>query len=181
MQAVQTSSVPTLPAAPSLWRSAGFPSAVSRPFSEAHKHRAATVKGVFVSALFLYSPRAVPLQLNKHRTVANAAAKSRQRSSEDGPSGEMRIRELEWREGVSRGAFKNPFHFTPNCIISPKFHIFSTFNLLQFSFLPFSANFTNSLRCFPGCSHRLQTASDLCTYQHVSSRQNLQYSKSRDA
>lgn len=95
MQAAQTSGVPTLPAAPSLWRSAGFPSGVSRLFSEAHKHRAATVKGVFVSALFLYSPRAVPLQLNKQRTVANAVAKFRQQSSEGGPSGEMRIRELE--------------------------------------------------------------------------------------
>lgn len=44
MQAVQTSGEPTLPTAPSLWRSVGFPSGVSRLFSKPHKHRAGSMK-----------------------------------------------------------------------------------------------------------------------------------------
>lgn len=48
------------------------------------------MKEAFVSVLFLYNPQAVPLQLNKHYSVANSATQFMQLADEDGPSSEVR-------------------------------------------------------------------------------------------
>lgn len=78
MQAVQTSSLPTLPTALSLWRSGGFPSGVSRLFNR----QPASWK----RPLYLFSISTIPLQLNKHCTVAHSETAFRQSEDEDGPS-----------------------------------------------------------------------------------------------
>lgn len=70
MQAVQTSGVPTLPTAPSLWRSVGFPSGVSRLFNQPRKHRAHGMKASLCSpVLFLCARQDVPFFPALEQTV----------------------------------------------------------------------------------------------------------------